>query len=244
MESIAKLRFVSLKVDKTLESLTLDEVFTLRDGDELELCYRKGVMMLGGSGMGKSKLSRALARRECVRQDQKLFFDGKGNFDGFGMLAKEGFISKFGAVIMNDFQWSFGQRESLSVEDIKAIVRTEETAEFKARYWNGKLMAEVVRIFNRNHMDAVKAGVVVDVGQKFVVEGLAGLAALARNSQAEGDALGDDQIAVARGCIVCIIPDDLPLMMEGEKLDPGRADRAKARRDREAAFVQMKQSAV
>ena len=147
----------------------------------MELVYRKSVHFVGGNGGGKTILCQALARRECVRQDTKLWYDGKGNFDGLGLLTREGYMLQFGAMVMGDFSFTFGQRELLHREEIKGILQTEEQCEHKARYFNGRWPEERARMFSMNagqHEDGT-----TDHGAWFAQQGLTGLALLARGDE-------------------------------------------------------------
>ncbi len=242
-ESIRALRFTNLREDRQLEELTIEQVFDLRpvgeDPKQLELVYRKAVNFVGGSGQGKTELSKALARRACVRQGAEIFYETKGNFDGFGMLTREGLMNKFGAIVLGDFTWTYGQKESLDMESRKGILRTEEIAEHKARFYNGRWPAEVARLFSSNH-DKDDGGN-IDVGYAFEAQLMPALAALARKDQKAIDDMSDDQIAMARSCVMCVIPKDLKLM-EGNTRTKEQTDKAAERRARQKAF-EARQSA-
>lgn len=238
--NINQLKFFNITPAKKLEELTLDEVFNKRqaqDIDEIELCYQKSIWFLAGSGQGKTQLSRALARRECIRQGLATYFDGKGNFDGFGLLTKEGHMANFAAFVLGDFTFTYGQRERLDMESIKAIIRTGEQAEHRARYYNGKWPAERVRLFSLNATD-------LDTGGRFLDNGLLGLAALAHYDQEAIDKLSDDQYAIARACVICVVPDKLMLVNVASQPDDERMIRARQRRERQRAYDEAQAAAA
>ena len=237
----SKIIFKNWTKDKTIELLTLDEVFDGRrnvDGtpmDRIELCYKKSVWFVGGAGGGKTLMCQALARRECVRQAAEMFFDGKGNMDGFGTLTKEGYMSQFGAFVMGDFKFTFGQREVLDYECIKNILQTEVQCEHAARYYNGRWPAEVVRMFS------VNAGTnpntkEVDYGDWFDKQDLAGLAMLARGEEDNLRLPGHDQErAGARRVLIACMPDDF-VEIDEAVVNADAIERAQIRRDRQAKF--------
>ena len=231
--AVDSLRFIHLAANNTLQELTIAQIFGVMPGEDVELVYKKSVFFLGGSGQGKTLLCQALARRECIRQGKQVYFNGKGNFDYFGMLTKENQMQMLGCFVLGDFEWTFGQRERLSLEEVKGIVRVQEQAEHRARYGNGRWPAEVARLFSLN-IDK-DCNDVSDPGLKFAKYDLEGLAALARNNLTAVLGLSDDHKALARGAIMCIVPRDV-VLFEASQTGASATARAEARRAREAAW--------
>ncbi len=81
----------------------------------------------------------------------------------------------------------------------------------------------------------------LDVGFVFDNQCMPALAALARKDQDAINRLTDDQIAMARSCLMCVIPKDLKLM-ESNTRTTDQTQKAEERRARQRAFESAKSS--
>ena len=109
-----------------------------------DLYMRKSMFAVGGTRMGKSQLILATGKKNAAEHGMNRVICGKA-LDPFGCLAKSNQIAQIGAVCISDFDFVTLQNTPLPIEAKKGICKTEEMAEFPARYHVGRMMQYIPR---------------------------------------------------------------------------------------------------
>ena len=191
-----------------------------RSVDELKMCFtehtaaeytdtrlhkKKTAWLLHKTGRGKSMLQGAWGRLFCRRYECEQYISGK-SLDPLGMMTKHGEVDSKGALMMADLAMKSLMDKYLDVDELKGLLQVYETAHIPGRYHQGIIPAGMPRSFSAN---LGKVGTRDDAGAYFERENMPGLAAVARGDLAALKACSDDDIAVARRCIVFVVPDEL-----------------------------------
>lgn len=225
----------------SVEDSSLQDVLFGRPGEDVELCYRRSIWFIGGSGKGKSTLSDAIGRLECVRQGLQLYFSGKG-LDGLRMFTKQGYMQQFAAFVISDFTFSFGLNLRMDEASIKSLLGTEEAVEHQARYFPARWPAERLRIFSVNtgkklNTDGVEVDE-IDYGNFFFNHRcLHGVGFLANKDMEALQRCSDDQLSFCRRVILFRLSPENTIKPISKDCHAMSVARAQERRERYHAFL-------
>ena len=174
---------------------------------------RKFAWFVGRAGSGKSSLQRALSREFSARRKKTVYYEAKA-VDPMGILTKEGKMDEFGAIMISDYAMTSLMNTSLDEEDKKSLFQPEERGSVKARYHTAVIPLHMPRTFSCNANNDAQGN--ANPGGYFDFNDMPGLAAVARGDINAVRASGDAEIAIARRCIVFVIPERLKLAIDNK----------------------------
>ena len=185
---------------------------------------KKLLIIVGKSGTGKTTLACSLAQWFCDGLDASTFVCTP-SFDALGMLTRSGKTMEQGAIIMDDAPFISQADVPLRELDLISIFNVQQACSFPARYHVGQCPAEVARIYTIN---AKCVNGLWDFGHH--LESFPGVAALARGDlQYFLNNPDDQQVALARRCVVLCISDHATLNVPVLELEATLDEKANAR---------------
>jgi hypothetical protein len=216
---------------RTLKLRGLNDVTMEFDYKELDKDYATGglsmkklLIIVGKSGTGKTTLACSLAQWFCDGLDASTFVCTP-SFDALGMLTRSGKTMEQGAIIMDDAPFISQADVPLRELDLISIFNVQQACSFPARYHVGQCPAEVARIYTIN---AKCVNGLWDFGHH--LESFPGVAALARGDlQYFLNNPDDQQVALARRCVVLCISDHATLNVPVLELEASLDEKANAR---------------
>jgi hypothetical protein len=173
-----------------------------------DLHKRKSAWYCAWPGEGKKLLQMAVGREFCRRMDREHFVYGH-NIDPLGNMSKYGETMNKSSFHFADMNMVTQLNKRLDVEDLKQLVRPEETAQLPARYHQAVLPKFLPRTFSYQ-FETIKEGNGVErlcPASYFAREGMPGLAALATGKIDQFKGLSHDHLAMARSAIIFVFPE-------------------------------------
>ena len=192
---------------------------------DTKLHKKKTAWLVHKSGHGKSMLQGAWGRLFCRRYKADQYISGK-SLDPMGVMTKHGEMESKGALMLADLNMKSLMNQRLTVEEEKGLLQVYEAAHLPGRYHQAIIPAGMPRAISVNLGKVVneQGQAVPDPGHYFFYEGMPALAAMARGDAEALRACDDNDIAVARRCVVFVVPEELDLAVDREALDKALDD--------------------
>lgn len=196
---------------------------------------KKTAWLVHKSGRGKSMMQGAWGRMFCRRYEADQYISGK-SLDLMGIMTKHGEMDSKGALMLADLNMKSLMNQRLTVEEEKGLLQVYEAAHLPGRYHQAIIPAGMPRTISVN-LGMLPDSQVPDPGYYFETEGMPALAAMARGDLEEFRKCSDNDIAVARRCVVFVVPEGLDLAVDRDALDADLDDRVEAGIERERLLL-------
>ena len=173
--------------------------------------------VIGGAGKGKSTLQGVWSRFWCRSCTKNNYLYGKA-IDPVGAMCRDNKMQDIGALCLADFKFTTLMKTKMDHEDILGLCGVFELGQVPARYSCANLPKGLRRAFSANlGKDPVTHG--PDPGHYFEEFNIPSLAKLARNDEAGLKASSDEDEALARRCVVFVLPVDIDLRVDTQAVE-------------------------